>query len=131
VFRGQENKDLFFPKTIKFFPQPPDVTVVKEGWVCKGVTGVKGGVFKKFQRDFLLSLFNNNNGGKTKIRERDTHNMMVTTFKDKDEDSDFSLSLVISESQIKSWFSSEARCRKKTVVNRVIEKGFTELSQPG
>ena len=32
VFRGQENKDLFFPKTIKFFPQPPDVPVVKEGW---------------------------------------------------------------------------------------------------
>ena len=41
VFRGQENKDLFFPKTIKFFPQPPDVPVVKEGWSCKGVTGVK------------------------------------------------------------------------------------------
>ena len=37
VFRGQENKDLVFPKTIKFFPQPPDVTVVKEGWIgfCK------------------------------------------------------------------------------------------------
>ena len=34
------------------------------------------------------------NGGKTKIRERDTHNMMVTIFKDKDEDSDFSLRLV-------------------------------------
>ena len=41
VFRGQENKDLFFPKTIKFFPQPPDVTVVKEGGVWKGVSGVK------------------------------------------------------------------------------------------
>ena len=61
VFRGQENKDLFFPKTIKFFPQPPDVTVVKEGWSFKGVTGVKGGVFKKSQRDFLLTLFNNKN----------------------------------------------------------------------
>ncbi len=83
VFRGQENKDLFFPKSIKFFPQPTDVTVVKEGWSYKGVTGVKGGVFKKSQRDFLLSLFNNH-GEKTKIRERDTHNMMVTTFKDKD-----------------------------------------------
>ena len=35
VFRGQENKDLFFPKTIKFFPTPPDVSesVVKKGWV--------------------------------------------------------------------------------------------------
>ena len=37
--------------------------------------------------------------------------------------------LVLGESQIKSWFSSETGCRKKTVVNRVIEKGFTELSQ--
>ena len=55
VFRGQENKDLFFPKTIKFFPTPRDVYVVKEGWVCKGVSGVKGGVFKKSQRDFLVT----------------------------------------------------------------------------
>ncbi len=31
--------------------------------------------------------------------------------------------------QIKSWFSSEAGRRKKAAVNRVIEKGFTELSQ--
>ena len=84
VFRGKENKDLFFLKTIKFFPEPSDVSGVKEGWVCKGVTGVKGGVFKKSLRDFLLLLFNYN-GEKTKIREKDTHNMMVTTFKDKDE----------------------------------------------
>jgi hypothetical protein len=35
----------------------------------------------------------------------------------------------VSESQIKSWFSSEVGYRKKAVVNRVIEKGFTELSQ--
>ncbi len=62
VFRGQENKEMFFPKTIKFFPASPDVPVVQEGWVCKGVTGVKGGVFKRSQRDFLLSLFNNNGG---------------------------------------------------------------------
>ena len=55
--------------------------------------------------------------------------MMVTTFKDKDEDSDFSLRLVLSESQIKSWFSSETWYHKKAAVNRVIEKGFTELSQ--
>ena len=55
--------------------------------------------------------------------------MMVTTFKDKDEDSDYSLRLVLSESFIKSWFSSETGCRKKSVVKRVIEKGFTELSQ--
>ena len=80
LFRGQENKELFFPKTIKFFPRPAHVTVVKEGWSFKGVTGVKGGVFKKSQRDFLLSLFNNNGG--TKIRERDTHIRMTDTFKD-------------------------------------------------
>ena len=42
-FRGQESKDMFFPKTIKFFPTPTDVPVVKEGWACKGVAGVKGG----------------------------------------------------------------------------------------
>ena len=89
-------------------------------WVYR-VTGVKGGAFKRSQRDFLLSLFNNN-GGKTKIRERDAHNMMVTTFKDKDEDTDLSLRLVLSESQIKSWFSSETGCRTKVEVNRVIEK---------
>ncbi len=59
-FRGQESKDMFFPKTIKFFPTPTDVSFVKEGWVCKGVTGVKGGTFKRSQRDFLLTLFNNN-----------------------------------------------------------------------
>jgi hypothetical protein len=70
------------------------------------VTGVKGGPFKKSPRDFLLRLFNNNGG--PKIRERDTHNRMVTTFNDKNEDSDFSLRLVLSETQIKSWFSSEA-----------------------
>ena len=117
VFRGQENKEMFFPKTIKFFPAPPDVPVVQEGWACTGVTGVKGGVFKTSQRDFLLSLFNNNGG--PKIRERDTHIRMANTFKDKDEDSDYSLRLVLSESQIKSWFSSETGCRKKAAVNRV------------
>ena len=127
-FRGQENKDLFFPKTIKFFPVPTDVPVVKEEWTYKGVAGVKVGSFKKSQRDFLLVLFNNN-GEKTKIRDRDTHNMMVTTFKDKDEESDYSLRLVHSKSQIKSWFSSETGYRKKSTVNRVIEEEFTELSQ--
>jgi hypothetical protein len=64
VFRGQENKDLFFPKSIKFFPAPTDVSVVKEGLVWKRVAGdTKGGVcnrvFKKSQRDFLMALFNN------------------------------------------------------------------------
>jgi hypothetical protein len=50
VFRGQKNKDLYFPKAIKFFPAPGDEPVVKEGWSCKGVTGVEGGDFKKSQR---------------------------------------------------------------------------------
>jgi hypothetical protein len=126
-FRGQENKEIFFPKTIKFFPTPTDVPVVKEGWACKGASGVKGGAFKKSQRDFLLTLFNNNGG--PKIRERDAQIKMVATFKDKDEDSDYSLRLVLSESQIKAWFSSESGRRKKAAVNRVFEKGFTELSQ--
>jgi hypothetical protein len=54
---------------------------------------------------------------------------VTDTFKDKDEDSDYSLRLVLTESQIKSWFSSETGHRKKTVVNRGIERGFTELSQ--
>ncbi len=67
---------------------------------------MKGGAFKRSQSDFLLTLFNNNGG--PKIRERD---------------------VVLSESQIKSWFSSEVGHRKKEEVNRVIEKGFTELSQ--
>jgi hypothetical protein len=56
VFRGQESKDLYFPKQMQFFPSPRDVPVVKERWACKGVTGVKGGSFKKSQRDFLLSV---------------------------------------------------------------------------
>jgi hypothetical protein len=64
LFRGQENKEMFFPTTIKFFPTPRDVPVVNEGWVCKGTSGVKGGDFKKSQRDFLLTLFNNNGGPK-------------------------------------------------------------------
>ena len=92
-----------------------------------GVSGVKGGVFKKSQRDFLLTLFNNNGG--PKIRERDAHRRMKTKFVDKDEDSDYCFHLVLSETQIKSWFSSEAGRRKKAAVNRVIEKGFTGLSQ--
>jgi hypothetical protein len=71
VFRGQENKDLYFPKQIQFFLAPRDVPIVKEGWACKGVARMKGGAFKKFQRDFLLGLFNNNEG--PKIRERDGH----------------------------------------------------------
>jgi hypothetical protein len=125
-FRGQENKEMFFPKTIKLFPTPTDVPV-KEGWEFKGVAGVKGGAFNKSQRDFLVRLFNNNGG--PKIRERDAHNRMVTTFNDKNEDSDFSLLLVLSETQIKSWFSSEAGRRKKAAVNRAREQGFAELSQ--
>jgi hypothetical protein len=68
-FRGQENKEMFFPTTIKFYPSPPDVPVVKEGWACKGASGVKGGAFKNSQRDFLVTLFNNNGG--PKIRETD------------------------------------------------------------
>jgi hypothetical protein len=75
---------MFFPTTIKFFPTPRDVPVVKEGWTCKGVSEVKGGAFKKFQRDFLLTLFNNNGG--PKIRERDAHTRMKEKFKDKEED---------------------------------------------
>ncbi len=118
---------MFFPTTIKFFPTPSDVTVVKEGWSCKGTSGVKGGVFKKSQRDFLLTLFNNNGG--PKIRERDDHTRMKEKFKDKEQDSDFCYRLVLSESQIKSWFSSEGGCRKKVAANRVIVEGFTELSQ--
>ncbi len=43
------------------------VSVVKEGWTCKGASGVKGGVFKKSQRDFLLTLFNNNITGTQKL----------------------------------------------------------------
>jgi hypothetical protein len=92
LFRGQENKEKFFP-----FPTPTDVPVVKDGWAWKGVSGVKGGAFKRSQRDFLVALFNNNGG--PKIRERDTQIKMSTTFKDKDEDSDYSLRLVLSESQ--------------------------------
>ena len=69
LFRGQENKEMFFPTTIKFFPTPRDVSVVKEGWACKGASGVKGGAFKNSQRDFLVTLFNNNGG--PKIRETD------------------------------------------------------------
>jgi hypothetical protein len=62
-------------------------------------------------------------------KKRDAQIKMTTTYKDKDEDSDYSLRLVLSERQIKSWFSSEAGLRKKETVNRVFEKGFTELSQ--
>ena len=36
LFRGQESKEMFFPKTIKFFPTPTDVSVVKEGWAFQG-----------------------------------------------------------------------------------------------
>jgi hypothetical protein len=90
---------LYLPKDIKCFPEPGDVPVVKEGWSCQGVTGVKGGTFKKSQRDFLLRLFNNN--GRPKIRERDTHNRMMTTFNDKN----------------------------VAAVNSVMDKGFTEVSQ--
>jgi hypothetical protein len=54
---------------------------------------------------------------------------MKEKFKDKEEDSDFCYRLVLSESQIKSWFSSEAGRRKKAAANRVIVEGFTELSQ--
>ncbi len=82
---------------------------------------VKGGVFNKSQRDFLLRLFNN---GGPKIRERDAHNRMVTTFNDKNEDSDnsdFSLRLVLSETQIKSCFLSEAGRHKKAAVNRAMD----------
>jgi hypothetical protein len=74
-----------------------------------------------------LTLFNNNGG--PKIKERDSQIKMETTFKDKDEDSDYSLRFVLSESQIKSWFSSETGRRKKETVNSVFEKGFTEFSQ--
>jgi len=56
---------------------------------------VKGETFKKSQRDFLLGLFNNNEG--PKIRERDVQIRMTVTFKDKDEDSDFSVRLVLSD----------------------------------
>jgi hypothetical protein len=54
---------------------------------------------------------------------------MKAKFVDKDKDSDYCFHLVLSESQLKSWFSSEAGRRKKAAVNRVIEKGFTGLSQ--
>ncbi len=60
------------------------MSVVKKGWVYKGSSGVKGRVFKKFRRDFLLTLFNNKGG--PKIRERDTHMRMKTKFVDKDEE---------------------------------------------
>ncbi len=101
---------MFFPTTITFFPTSRDGSVVKKGWVCKGADGVKGGTFKKSQRNFLVTLFNNNGG--PKIRERDVHMRMKENFKDKDEDSDLCFRLVLSQSQIKTWFSSETGRRK-------------------
>ncbi len=100
-FRGQENKEMFFPTTIKFYPSPPDVPVVKEGWTCKGESGVKGGAFKKSQRDFLLTHFNNNGG--PKIRETDAQIKMAATFKDKDDSPGTPITLSVSSSvQVRS-----------------------------
>jgi hypothetical protein len=126
VSRGQDNKDLFFPKPIHDFDLPPEVPVVVEGWAPKGVAGVKGRVtFQKSQKDFLLSMFDFKGG--FKIRERDAHNRMKELFTDKGEDSPYSVRLVLNETQIKSWFSSEASRRKKKAASMVIERGLTEL----
>ena len=74
-------------------------------------SGVKGGAFKKTQRDFLLTLFNNNGG--PKIRERDTHFKMKEKFKDKDEDSDYCFHLVLSESQTRGFRPRQGAGRKR------------------
>ena len=94
--------------------------------VQRGVWGQRWGL-QEVPKGFSADTFQQQRG--PKIRETDAQIKMAATFKDKDEDSDYSLRLVLSASQIKSWFSSEAGCRKKAAANRVIVEGFTELSQ--
>jgi len=115
LFRGQENKEMFFPTTIKFFPTPRDVPVVKEGWACKGASGVKGGVFKKSQRDFLVTLFNNNGG--PKIRERDPHMRMKTKFVDRT-----TLFIVGYPRSKRHWSSPDADSEVETVLDSAYYK---------
>ena len=125
VSRGEENRELFFPKPIHTFPLPTNVPVVKEGWAPKGVAGAKkGGAFEKSQKEFLLMTFNNEG---YKVRERDALKRMQERFTDNDPNSPYSARLVLSEAQIKSWFSSEAARRKKLALIRVFDKGLTEL----
>jgi hypothetical protein len=55
---------------------------------------------------------------------------MKMLFCEKGDESEYSARLVLSESQIKSWFSSEAGQRKKrgqVVATRVIDQALTEL----
>jgi hypothetical protein len=124
---GNEDGELYFPKRIVLWELPSDVPPVQEGWAPKGVAGAKGGGhFQKSQKDFLLELFDNPGG--YKIRERDAHERFKMRFTDKGDESPYSVRLVLSEGQIKSWNSSEASRRKKLAASRVIDRGVTELS---
>jgi hypothetical protein len=51
---SNHRQEIFFSKTIITVSRT-DVPVVKERWVFKGVTGVKGGSFKKSQRLSVMS----------------------------------------------------------------------------
>jgi hypothetical protein len=61
-FRGQQNKELFFPKTIKFFPTPTDVSVVKEGWSSKRMTGTA--IVQEVPKGFSVDTVQQQRGSK-------------------------------------------------------------------
>ena len=102
--KGQDNRELFFPKPLHMYDAPDGFVLPKEGYARKGVAGAQArqGKFNFNQKAFLIEVFENA-GSSHKIKDKDAHDLMRQRFSDKGTDDPFSFSLVLSSSQIKSW----------------------------
>jgi len=128
--RGIDNMHINLPHAWHFvlLTVPPPVS---EGWARKNV-GRKHTKFTPVQVDFLRSMFDAHLHGGHKVKESEAHESMKTKFNDASTDSPYAKKLVLTKSQIKSWFSTEKGRRtaagKRLVAKNVIERAATELA---
>ena len=117
--KGEYDRELFFPETFRILEVAQAVTL-PAGWARKGGF-TKRVQFTSEQKDWLRKKFDHC----SKLKEHDVMKMMQQDFKDKDPSSPYSYRYVLSASQIKSWFSSEASRRKSK--HKKVQKDAAEL----
>jgi len=128
--RGEDNRMLHLPHSWDFV-NPKEAPPVTEGWARKNV-GRKSTKFTETQIQFLRRMFDAHLDGGYKVKESEAHAKMREQFNDKNADAPYSKRLVLTQTQIKSWFSTEKSRRtaagKRLVAKTVIEKAATEVA---
>ena len=109
--KGQDNRELFFPKKLHMFPLPSPAVQTKQGWAMKGVAGHRAQEKKNpVQKAFFISIFENKSNPVTKIKQYEAHKLMKLHFCERG-GHELSGRKVLSPAQIMSWMSQES-CRR-------------------